>query len=285
MAYRANVAYFGAFDASCLCLTIETLASGALGRDGVVERTAAIQQSAHQPPFLPVEVFDTALAFDKLGLLTARSSRLREEQGTAKALSAKAVGVLKEEGGMHTQAFGAAWGAIGIARDFFVAMAIERDGSDARPVSHRLIDVPVVVSGISGHMGRELIGGHDGLLEEGAIIRDVSFIEGQGVLSEHHLAIDGVCAGGHSSPIAKEADLFLFLGAIRLLLIAAFLDAQATIGIAFGNVGHSEGAFDVDIGVVLAHPGKDVLDIEGHHLAQSGDLLHESPDSSMQEVL
>ena len=105
MAYRANVAYFGAFDASCLCLTIETLASGALGRDGVVERTAAIQQSAHQPPFLPVEVFDTALAFDKLGLLTARSSRLREEQGTAKALSAIAVGVLKEEGGMHAQAF------------------------------------------------------------------------------------------------------------------------------------------------------------------------------------
>src|SRR5260370_6045854 len=142
-------------------------------------------------------------------MLTARSSRLRKEQGTAKALSVKAVGVPKEEGGMHTQAFGAAWGAIGIARDFFVAMAIEGDGSDARAVSHRLIDVPIVVSGISGHRGRELIGGHDGSLEEGAIRSDVRFIEGQGVLGEHHIARDGIRAGGHSSPIAKEADLVL----------------------------------------------------------------------------
>jgi len=61
-------------------------------------------------------------------------------------------------------------------------MGIEGDGSDARSVSHRLIDVPIVVSGISGHMGRELVGGNDSSLEEGAILGDVSFVEGQGVL-------------------------------------------------------------------------------------------------------
>src|SRR5207247_883338 len=69
----------------------------------------------------------------------------------------------------------AAWRAIRVAWHFFVAVIIERDGSNPLSVSHRLIDIPKVVSGISGHMGRELIGGHDGSLEEGAIIRDVSF--------------------------------------------------------------------------------------------------------------
>src|SRR5947207_13866278 len=125
-------------------------------------------------------------------MLTPLARALGKEQRAAKALSAKAVGVLKGEGGMHTQAFGATWRAIGVARDFFVAMAIERDGSDARPVSHRLIDIPVVVSSISGHIGRELVGGHHGSLEEGTIIRDVRLIEGPGVLGEHPLAIDRV---------------------------------------------------------------------------------------------
>jgi hypothetical protein len=72
--------------------------------------------------------------------------------------------------------------AIRVARDFVVAMGIEEDGSDARSVSHRLIDVPVVVSGISGHRGRELVGGNDSSLEERAIIGDVSFVERQRVL-------------------------------------------------------------------------------------------------------
>ncbi len=100
-----DIADFWTFDAQCLCLTVDAFAAGPLIVDDVVEGTIAIQQSAHQPPFLPVEVFDTALTFGKLGMLTARSSQLRKEQGTAKALSAIAVGVLKEEGGMHAQAF------------------------------------------------------------------------------------------------------------------------------------------------------------------------------------
>src|SRR2546430_6588863 len=110
-------------------------------------------------------------------------------------------------------------------------------------------------------------------------------MKGRVYAGSHHLAIDRVRAGGHSSPIAKEADLFLVLGAIRLFLIATFLDTEATIGVTFGNVGHIEGAFDVDIGVVLAHPGKDVLDIEGHDFTQSWDLLLESRHRGVQERL
>ena len=176
-----DIADFWTFDTECLCLTVDAFAGGALIVDDVVERTGAIEQGTHQSAFLPIGVFDAAFAFHELRMLTRLSCACGEEQGTAKALSAKAVGVLKGEGGMHAQACPAPGGAIRVTRDFFVAMAIEGDGSDARAVSHRLIDVPIVVSGISCYMGRELIGGHNGTLEERTIIGDIGFIEGQGV--------------------------------------------------------------------------------------------------------
>src|SRR6266704_3342330 len=161
-------------------------------------------------PVEPIRVFDTALRFAELRMSTRCSCRLRKEQRTAKALSTKAVGVLKWEGGMHAQAFGAAWRAIRVAWHFFVAVIIERDGSNPLSVSHRFIDVPKVVSGISGHMSRELIGGHDGSLEEGTIIRDIGFVEGQGVLGQHHIAIHRVRAGRDAGAIAKKTFLLFF---------------------------------------------------------------------------
>jgi len=54
-----------------------------------------------------------------------------------------------------------------------MAMRVEGNGSDAVTMSHRLIDVPVVVGGISRHMGGELVGGDDRALEERAIIGDI----------------------------------------------------------------------------------------------------------------
>src|SRR2546421_9905337 len=214
-----DIAHFWTLDAECLRLTVDAFAGSALIVDDVVERTGAIEQGTHQPTFLPIGVLYTPLGFAELRMITRGSCRVRKQQGTAKALGTKAVGVLKEEGGMHAQACRAAWSSIGVARDFFVTMTIERDGSDARPVRHRLIDVPKVVSGFGCHMGRELIGGHDGSLEEGAIIGDVGFIEGLGILAQHRIAIHGVSTGGPPSAIAKEAHLFHFLGAVRLLLI------------------------------------------------------------------
>ena len=120
-----DIAHFWTLDTECLCLTVNAFAGGALVVDDVVERTGAIEHCTHQPTFLPIGVFDTALGFGELRMITRCSGRLRKEQRTAKALSAKTVGVLKEEGGMHAQAFGAAWCAIGIAWDLFVTMQIE----------------------------------------------------------------------------------------------------------------------------------------------------------------
>ncbi len=104
-------------------------------------------------------------------------------------------------------------------------------------------------------MGGELIKRHDGSLEEGTKIGDIGFVERQGVLGQHHIAIDRIGTGSDTSAIAEEADLFLFLGAVRLHLVATLLDPQAAVRVAFGDVGHIEAAFDVDVGIVFAHPG------------------------------
>ena len=120
---------------------------------------------------------------------------------------------------------------------------------------------------------------------QGAEVGDIAFIERLGEIRHHQIAINGIGAGGDPGAIAKEADLFFFRGAVGLLLIAALFDAEAAIGVTFGDVGDIEAAFDVDVGVVLAHPGKDVLDIEGHHFAQSWDFLLESRHRSVQEGL
>src|SRR5205823_1948948 len=42
---------------------------------------------------------------------------------------------------------------------------------------------------------------------------------------------------------------------------------------------------DVDAWIVLFDPSIDMLDIEGHHLAQSGDLLLQGDDGGLQEGL
>src|SRR5438132_4396249 len=254
MCNRAAIAHLGSFDAKCLSLTIDPFARGPLGVDGMIQWTFTIQQSTHQASFLPIGIFDTAFGFGKWGMVTGLPGWFRKEEWTAKALGAKAIGVGKQVGGMHAQAFGATWGAIGVAWHFFVPMTIERDGGDALSVSHRLIDIPVVVSGISGHMRRELVGARDRALIEGTIVGDIGFIEGQGVLGKHHIAVDGI--GGHcdARAITKQNYLFLFGRPIGLHLIAALLDAESTIGITFGVVRYVIAAFGIDERIVLTDP-------------------------------
>jgi hypothetical protein len=103
--------------------------------------------------------------------------RSGKSKGQRKRLRTIAVGVLELIGGMHAQACRAVWRAIGVARHFFVSMVVEWNGGNAEPSRHRLIDIPVVVGGISRHMDGELVGGNDGKLVEGTIVRDVGLIE------------------------------------------------------------------------------------------------------------
>ena len=126
-----SIMYFGPFDAESLSLAVDAFTGGALDVDGVIERPGAIEQGTHQAAFLSIGVLDTAFAFGKLGMRTGLARRLWKEQGTTKALGAKAVGVLKLVGGMHAQACPAARSAIGVAWHLVVAMAIEGNGGDA----------------------------------------------------------------------------------------------------------------------------------------------------------
>ena len=99
-----DIADFWTLDTECLCLTIDAFAGRALVVDDVVERALSIEQRTHQPAFFPIGVFDTAFRFRELRMITGFSGRLRKEQRATKPLSAKAVGVLKLEGGSHAQA-------------------------------------------------------------------------------------------------------------------------------------------------------------------------------------
>ena len=82
-------------------MTIGTLGTGALAVDRLIERAMAIESDTHLRSGFPVEVFDAAGALFELVILTALSVGLGKEQGTAKALSAVAVGVGELVGGMH----------------------------------------------------------------------------------------------------------------------------------------------------------------------------------------
>ena len=120
---------------------------------------------------------DTASAKGLLVMVTDLACALRNEQGTAKTLGTKAVGVPELEGRIHAQAFRTRGRAIGIMRHVFVFMALERNGGDSVPVRHRLIDVPASVGGIGCDMGGELIKRDDGALVLGAKRGDIAFID------------------------------------------------------------------------------------------------------------
>ncbi len=110
----------------------------------------------HQSALFPIGIFDTTFAPGELGMVTGLARRRWIEQRTAIALRAIAIGVRTLVGGMHVQACRAARRPIRVARHVLVPMGVERDGCDALPVSHRLIDVPVIEGRISCYMRGKL---------------------------------------------------------------------------------------------------------------------------------
>ena len=168
-----------------------------------------------------------------------------------------------------------------------MAVIIERDGGDnlkVAPPSHRRTSSRRRHQRSHG-WGTELVRGNDGTPVEGTIIGDVRFIEGQGVLGQHHIAIDGI--GGCRDPraIAPEV-LFDFLrGAVGLLLIGRALDAHATLRVIYGLALLAIEVTHRLARIVLAYPGIDVLDIEGHYFAQTGNVVLQGMHRGMQERL
>ena len=118
---------------------------------------------------------------------------------------------------------------------------------------------------------------------EGPIVGDVGFIEGQGVLGEHHIAIDQISGCRDPGAIAKQAFLFDFDGAIGLHLVGTLLDARSAIEVIRRDMGDIKATFDIDMRVVLAHPRKNVFHVIGDDFSQAGDLGLQGAHRGLQE--
>ena len=80
------------------------------------------------------------------------------------------------------------------------------------------MDPPAVVGGIGGQIPGILSAGQHTAAQEGTKIGEVGFIEGQGILGEHDLAVDRVSGRGHARAIAPEVFLLFLLAFLRLCL-------------------------------------------------------------------
>ena len=80
-------------------------------------------------------------------------------------------------------------------------------------------------------MGGELIESENRLMIQGTKIRDIAFIEGLSIFSQHDIAVIGVRRGSHARAIAPEEFFLLFGRTVGLLLVGAALDAQPAIRI------------------------------------------------------
>src|SRR5258708_33546202 len=149
MAHGTEVAHQRMFEQELLLgMTIGALGAGALTVDRLIERASAIEGDPHLRPGFPVQVFDAAFALFELFIRTAFSSGLGKEQGTAKALSAVAVGVGEVVRWMHAQPNGAQGHAIRSTLTVRMTMGVEGNGGNAAAQDHRLIDVPGIKSSI-----------------------------------------------------------------------------------------------------------------------------------------
>ncbi len=285
MSNRAAITDVGSLNAFGLRLTVDVLSGGALVRDGVVKRAVTVEGDTHLPAPFPVDIFDTATAFEKLLVGASLPGFFGKEQGTAEALGARAVGMLELKVRRHRQLFRAERSAVGLPFIKRVGVLVEWNGRDAAKQEGSLVDVPGIESGVSGDIGGRGMQGEHGLIVQAAKGGDIAFVEGLAELSQHDIAVDGIGASRDAGAIAEEADLFFFGRAISLDLMAALFDAQATIGIAFGDVSDIEAAFDLDLIVVLTYPGKNVLDIKGDRFPQAGDFLLQGLNALHQQAL
>ena len=221
IADRVAIAHLGPFDAQLFGLTVDALGAGALVIHRVVERAVAIEGHAHLATELPVEVLDTAFAFGKLRMVAGLAAWLRKKQRAAKALRAIAVGVGELKGGMHAPAFLTQRHAIRSAMTLRMAMGIEGDGRHAVTMSHHLVHIPGIEGRIGGQMRGKKAQGTHGANVGREEVTDVVFIEGQGVLSQHHIPIHGDDRAGYARAVAPEVFFDFFFGAIALLFVGA----------------------------------------------------------------
>ncbi len=163
-------------------------------------------------------------------------------------------------------------------------MLVERNGGNASTCSTGLVDVPGVISSISGDMdGKSHEHGHR-LDVERREVGHVPFIEREGEISQHDIAVDRVDGGCHARAVPPDVFFLFFGGAIGLQLVGTLFDAETTIGIVLGLLVFLEAFQDVGAEVVLFHVGVDVLDIVGHDFSQARNFLLQGLHALLKQV-
>ncbi len=184
-------------------LTVDAFCAGALTVDALVERPIPVQHDAHEPAGLNVDVFDAAFLFEKLLMLAGLARGLGEEQRTAVTLGLIALGMLEPIRRLHAQAYRAARGAIGVAKDSGMAMLVEGNSRDATTEGTGLIRIPGIEGGIGSDVEwKEAQMGHR-LDVEGRKVGHIGLVERQGVFGQHHVTVVGNGGGGNAGAVAE----------------------------------------------------------------------------------
>ncbi len=207
MGNRAPIAHFGSLDAQLLGASVDALTAGPLVVKDMEERGITIEGHTLDATQLPVDIFDTATAFDELLMSAGGPGLLWKEQGALEALSTVAVGMVELERGMHGQADGTTRSAVSQASKGRFAVLIERNRRNAALTGCRLVDVPRIIGRIGRQIGGKLVEGHDGVLIQGTKIGDIAFVEGLSVVGQHDGAI--VSDGTHRDARAIAPRLVL----------------------------------------------------------------------------
>jgi hypothetical protein len=197
----------------------------------MVERTSAIKGHALNATAFPIDIFDTAFAFDELCVIADFARFFGKEQRALETLGTIARGMIELKSRMHEQAFGASWSSVSLTDNGSFAVLIEWDCSNASMANGALIGIPRVIGCISRNMSRELIESDNSLLVEGTKIRDIAFIEGEGVFGKNNGSIVNDRGDSDPSAIAPEKFFFELGRAVFLFLIGTAFDAQAAIRI------------------------------------------------------
>lgn len=110
----------------------------------------------------------------------------------------------------------------------------ERNGGNVELSGHRLIDVAVIEGGIGGHMDGEVVKSHHGAQIERAVTGDIGFIERQGVLGQHDVAVVRIGSGCDAKAIAKQASFLTMEEPLGCTWLVLFLTPSRQSGSPLG---------------------------------------------------
>ena len=166
-----------------------------------------------------------------------------------------------------------------------MAAGVERDGGDAAGRHAGLVDVPGVEGGGGGDIGRGVAQGGGDLAVQRVVVAAVVGVEGLGPLGQDHVAAGGVGGGGDPAAVAPDPGGAARGRAVGAGLVVAGLGPQAAVGVAGRLALRVVPRAHVRLGVVLLHPGVDVLDIHRRRLAQGGGDPQQGPNGGAQQRL